>query len=163
MLPLCPEHHGVTLRPMAEEDRNAILDMMRGFYASDAVHTNGSDSIFQADIDACVGPSPYLEGWIFVSRQASIVGYAMLARSFSTEFGLPCIWVEDLFLKPDWRCLGLADAFFHMLREKFPETLLRLEAEEENRHAVHVYRKNGFEEMPYLELVRQPDRSEARP
>ena len=29
---------------------------------------------------------------------------------------------------------------------------MRLEVEAENRRAMHVYRKNGFEEMPYIEM-----------
>ena len=43
---------------MKEQHREEILAMMRVFYASPAVYTNGSEEIFQADIDACIGMSP---------------------------------------------------------------------------------------------------------
>jgi len=36
---------------MEEQDRRQILEMMRIFYASEAVFTNGSEDIFNTDID----------------------------------------------------------------------------------------------------------------
>lgn len=38
--------------------------MMRVFYASPAVFTNGSDDIFRTDIENCINDNPYLEGYI---------------------------------------------------------------------------------------------------
>ena len=52
------------IRKMVEEDREAVLEMMRVFYASPAVLSNGSEEIFQSDIDHCVNDSPYMEGFI---------------------------------------------------------------------------------------------------
>ena len=95
-----------TIRKMTEADRGEVLAMMRVFYASPAVSTDGSEEIFRADIDACVGDSPYLEGFVFESS-GIIQGYAMIAKSFSTEFGKPCIWIEDLYLKPEHRMFGI--------------------------------------------------------
>ena len=50
---------------MKEYDRNKVLEMMRVFYASPAVLSNGSEEIFKADIDNCINESPYLEGYVF--------------------------------------------------------------------------------------------------
>lgn len=138
---------------MRREDTAEILSMMRVFYASPAVHTNGSEEIFRRDIDACVGGSPYLEGYVFREGDA-LLGYAMLAKSFSTEFGKPCIWVEDLYLKPEARGMGIGTRFFAYVEEKYPHALLRLEVEAENVGAVRMYRKNGFDTLPYLEMKR---------
>ena len=49
-----------TIRTMKETDRAQILAMMRVFYASPAVWSNGSEAIFEADFSACIGGSPYL-------------------------------------------------------------------------------------------------------
>ena len=78
----------MTIRSMQESDRASVLDMMRVFYASPAVHTDGSEEIFQADVSACVGDSPYAEGFVF-EQDGKLAGYGMIARSFSTEFGKP--------------------------------------------------------------------------
>lgn len=54
-----------TIRNMMEQDKQEVLDMMRVFYASPAVQSNGSDEIFENDIRTCIGGSPYLEGYVF--------------------------------------------------------------------------------------------------
>lgn len=142
------------VRKMKHEDRETVLAMMRGFYASDAVFTNGSEDIFRADVDACVSDNPFLEGWVFLDGE-TIVGYSMLAKSFSTEFGKPCVWIEDLYLEPAYRDQGRGSDFLHFVAEAYPDAILRLEAEEENHHAVHVYKKAGFTALPYLELKKE--------
>ena len=136
---------------MEERDREEVLLMMREFYASPAVLSNGSEEIFASDIDACVGNSPYLEGYIF-EMDGTVMGYAMVAKSFSTEYGRPCIWIEDLFVKAAYRGLGLGSRFLSWIGEQYPKALLRLEVEEENGHALHVYKKCGFEVLPYMEM-----------
>lgn len=144
----------ITIRAMVKEDKNSVLDMMRGFYASPAVWSNGSEEIFNSDIDNCVGECPYVEGYIFESDK-EIQGYAMVAKSFSTEFGKPCIWIEDLFLKQESRGLGIGSRFFEYIEKKYPDAIMRLEVEEENENAIRVYKKNGFEFLPYLEMKKE--------
>lgn len=142
------------LEAMREEHREEVLAMMRVFYASPAVSTNGSEEIFRADVDACLdGENPYLEGYV-LTEDKRLLGYAMLAKSFSTEFGKPCVWIEDLYLQPEYREQGLGSEALEAIRELHPEALLRLEVERENGRAVHVYRKSGFGELPYLEMLR---------
>ena len=139
------------IRLMQEKDKNSILDMMRVFYASPAVLSNGSEEIFCADIDNCIGNSPYLEGYVF-ENDNELLGYGMIAKSFSTEFGKPCIWIEDLYIKPEFRGKGIGSAFFSHVEKKYPNHVYRLEVEEENERAICVYKKNGFEVLPYMEM-----------
>ena len=139
------------IRKMIREDKNVIIDMMRVFYASPAVLSNGSEEIFEADVENCVNESPYLEGFVFEENE-EILGYGMIAKSFSTEFGKPCIWVEDLYLKPEYRGQGIGSKFFEYLEQNYTDCIFRLEVEEENERAIHVYEKNGFAVLPYMEM-----------
>ena len=139
------------IRAMQEGDRGAVLAMMREFYASDAVLTNGSDEIFNNDISGCVSDNPYIEGYVFTDG-GMIQGYAMLAKSFSTEFGRPCIWVEDIFVKAEYRARGSATGFFSFIEDKYPGALFRLEVEPENEKALSVYKRCGFDVLPYMEM-----------
>lgn len=136
---------------MKEADRAQILAMMRVFYASPAVLSNGSEAIFEADFNACVGDSPYLEGYVFENGE-EIQGYAMTAKSFSTEFGKPCIWIEDLYVKDDYRGQGIGSQFLRFIESKYPDAVLRLEVEAENERALRVYKACGYEELPYMEM-----------
>ena len=93
------------IRLMTREDAQHVIDMMRVFYASPAVLSNGSEEIFRNDVENCVNDSPYLEGYIIEDGQ-KILGYGMIAKSFSTEFGKPCMWIEDLYLKEEARAMA---------------------------------------------------------
>ena len=142
------------IRKMTESDRETVVDMMRTFYHSPAVWTNGSEEIYNNDITACVSDSPYAEGFIF-EQGDMILGYGMIAKSFSTEFGKPCIWIEDLYLKEAYRGKGIGSRFFTYLEQRYPDTIMRLEVEEDNARAVAVYHKNGYEELPYMEMKKE--------
>ena len=142
----------ITIRSMRESDRTSVLEMMRVFYASPAVYTNGSEEVFHNDISACVGDSPYAEGFVF-EQNGVVAGYGMIAKSFSTEFGKPCVWIEDLYLLPAYRRSGAATNFIQMLRAAHPDAVIRLESEEDNVAAIAAYHKNGMTELPYVELI----------
>lgn len=153
------------IRLMTREDASHVIEMMRVFYASPAVLSNGSEEIFINDVENCVNDSPYLEGYIIEevvehiddttsSAYKKILGYGMVAKSFSTEFGKPCMWIEDLYLKEECRGLGMGSKFLNYIAEKYPEAILRLEVEAENERAIKTYRKCGFEELSYMEMKR---------
>ena len=141
----------ITINCLTKEYADAVIDMMRIFYASPAVSTNGSEEIFRRDVEQCINDNPYLEGYVF-TEDGKVAGYAMVAKSFSTEFGKSCIWIEDLYLKPEYRGTGIGTQFLSFIKQKYPDSILRLEVEEENERAVHVYRKSGFEVLPYMEM-----------
>ncbi len=141
----------VIFRKMEEKDKNAVIEMMRVFYASPAVFSNGSEEIFEADVDNCIGECPFLEGYVF-DDNGNIQGYGMLAKSFSTEFGKTCIWIEDIYVKNEYRGKGIGSHFLKYVEEKYAESVLRLEVEAENENAVHVYKKCGYSVLPYMEM-----------
>lgn len=139
------------IKRMEQIHKEEVLAMMRVFYSSSAVLTNGSEEIFQKDIDQCLIDNPYLEGYVFC-KQDKLLGYAMIAKSFSTEYGKPCIWIEDIYLNPECRGKGIVHLFFNFIEEKYQEHIFRLEVEEENKYAVSAYKKAGFEMIPYMEM-----------
>lgn len=141
----------VKIEILTKEYTDQVMEMMRIFYASPAVHTDGSEEIFRCDIEECLSDSPYLEGYVFTD-QGRAAGYGMVAKSFSTEFGKRCVWIEDIYLKPEYRGTGIGSRFLSFVEQKYPDAILRLEVEEENKPAVHVYRKSGFGVLPYMEM-----------
>ncbi len=145
------------IRPMEQGDKEAVIEMMRVFYASPAVLSNGSEEIFRNDVENCINDNPYLEGYVF-EENGRIQGYAMLAKSFSTEFGKPCIWVEDLYMLDEYRGCGIGSRFFEYLKEKYTDVVFRLEVEEENERAVRVYEKAGYQVLPYQEMLRKQEK-----
>ena len=142
------------IRLMKEQDKNEVIEMMTVFYASEAVSTNGSREIFESDFNNCINSCPYLEGYVFEEND-NICGYAMVAKSFSTEFGKPCIWIEDLYIKEEYRHKKLGSLFFDFLKENYKDTIQRLEVDKNNVFAIKAYNKNNFDEVDYLQFIRK--------
>ena len=141
-----------TIRKMIQEDREIVIDMMRRFYNSPALITNGSEEIFASNVDNCLSNSLYIEGFVFVVEK-KVIGYAMLAKSFSTEFGGECIWIEDIYLEEEYRGQGIGSNFLQFVKNTYSDKILRLEVEKDNEKAISTYERNGFERLPYMELV----------
>lgn len=139
------------IRPITQNDKQTILSMMETFYNSPAVYTNGSIEIFKTDIDTCLSDSPFLDGFV-IENLGEILGYTMVAKSFSTEFGKPCIWVEDLYIKDGFRGAGLGNKLLEFITQKYKDCIFRLEVEEENQKAIKLYQKHGFTQIPYMEM-----------
>lgn len=55
------------IRKMTAGDKQAVIEMMRVFYTSPAVFSNGSENIFLQDIEACTGEKS-VSGRIYICR-----------------------------------------------------------------------------------------------
>lgn len=144
------------IRKMEAKDTGEVLEMMRVFYDSPAVLHEVSEEALRCNVEACVGDNPFIEGYVFWQNEKT-AGYGMLAKSFSTEFGGVCIWVEDIYLKPEYRGSGIGRQFLNYVEEQYQgkAVLLKLEVEESNAGAVAVYKKCGYVELPYMEMIKE--------
>lgn len=150
----------MVIREMTSKDIDSVLDMMRIFYNSPAVLHKASDDILKKDIEDCISDLPFIEGYI-IEHNNEIAGYSMLAKSYSTEYAGICIWIEDLYIKPEYRSLGLGTQFFEFVNNKYDSSSssatvrFRLEVEPSNKQAIHVYKKCGYNELPYIEMTKE--------
>lgn len=146
----------LTFSLMNSEDVQEVFEMMCVFYKSPAIIHKASDDILKQDIEDCVGDNPYIEGYVF-RIDDEIIGYSMLSKSYSTEFGGACIWVEDLYIKPEHRGKGIAAKFFTHIEQKYKgkAVRMRLEVEKSNVNAIKAYKKSGYSELPYIEMTKE--------
>ena len=92
-----------------------------------------------------------------VGRLGSKVLVFLLVRFYTAVLTKEQFGTADLitslcnFLIP-LACAGLSSGFFRFVEEKYPHALLRLEVEAENKRAIAVYRKNGYDVLPYMEM-----------
>lgn len=142
----------VTIRKIQRGDSEVVVDMMRKFYTSPAVITNGSEKIFVANVENCLSGSPYVEGFVFIGDE-KIIGYGITAHSYATEFGGECIWIEDIFVESQYRGQGVGTKFIRYVKKLYPDKIFRLESEIDNVAALKIYKRLGFNELSYLELV----------
>ena len=137
----------VVIRSMKQEDYNEVLEMMKVFYASPALLSDPSEEVMKRDIEDCL---------VFENNTGVIMGYSMVAHSYSTECGGNCVWVEDIYIKPHYRGKNIAGEFFEHLDNMYGKEAVRfrLEVEEENERAVKAYKKAGFERLGYVQMAK---------
>lgn len=147
----------IVIRPMTPTDKPEVLQMMRVFYDSPAVLHTAPDKILEKDIDDALSDMPFLQGYM-LTLNGEKAGYAMAACSYTTEYGGICVWLEDLYLKPEYRHKGISGALFQFLEEQYPEAVrFKLEVEPENESAVACYKRRGYQISPYYLMTKEID------
>ncbi len=141
------------IRPVCAADREAFLTMSREFYESDAVLHPIPEAYHAATFDELMRSTCYLQ-CVFFETEDEQAGYALLNHAFQHEAGGRVIWVEELYVRPEHQGKGCATQFFRWLEERLPAARYRLEVEPENERASALYRRMGYEALPYAQMIR---------
>jgi len=141
------------IRPIEAKDKAIYLSMTRKFYDSDAVLSPVPTEHFEKTFDLLMQGTPFADAFIF-EEEKRVVGYALLARTWSQEAGGETVWIEEIYLEPSARGKGYGSAFFRFLESEFAPDAKRfsLEVEKENEGAVALYERLGFEFFPYDQM-----------
>ena len=145
-----------SVRKIGEEDREFFLDAADTFYHTDAVEKPLPMKKLEAIFAEMMRSDVYLEGMILL-HNGERAGYAAIAKTFQTESAALTVWVEDLYILPEFRGKGLGNTFFERLFERFDSVTgrYRLEVEPENETAYDLYKKMGFRELGYTEMIKE--------
>lgn len=94
----------MSLRPATEADLDAIIALIRGL----AEYEREPDAVTLDREELrrhLFGPRPYAEV-ILAEDDSLTIGFALFFHNFSTWMGKPGIWLEDLFVMPEYRGRG---------------------------------------------------------
>jgi len=141
------------IRSIRPEDREVYLKMAHDFYHSDAVLHPVPDKYIAASFEEMMRSDAYLTCLIF-ERDGQTAGYALLCKTWSQEAGGKAVWIDELYVIPEFRGKGIGHEFFAELQRIEPVTRYRLEIEPDNLRARKLYESMGFEGLGYLQLVR---------
>ena len=134
---------------MNEADRSEVLGMMRVFYDSPAVIHKSSDEVLIRDFEDCIGDMPFIHGFI-MELDGEVAGYAMTSLGYTTEYGGICVWLEDLYIKPEYRRFGIGSELLAYIEKEFPDAVrFKLEVEQENEPAYACYFSGGYRLSEY--------------
>lgn len=143
------------IRKIQESDRKAYLQMAHDFYHSKAVLHPIPDSYIEKTFNECMRSSDYAIAYI-LEYDGETAGYGLLAKTFSQEAGGCVCWIEELYILEAFRSKGLGGKFFKMLEEeRGPEvTRFRLEVEDDNKRAIALYERLGYEHLAYSQMAK---------
>ncbi len=143
------------IRPITSDDRAQYIAMCREFYSGDAVLHPVPEDYFQRTFDALMAHTPFAAAHL-IEQDGETAGYALLAKSFSQEAGGVVIWIEELYIRPQFQGKGLGTAFFRFLEAQNDGTVkrYRLEYEPDNVRGAALYRRLGFTPLPYGQMIK---------
>lgn len=143
------------IRKIKKEDRTEYIAMAKEFYSSDAVFRPVPDKYIADTFDELLRSDEYTAAYI-LEYKGKTAGYALLAKTFSQEAGGMVLWIDELYVKPRYRNGGLGHEFFTFIKVSAARKYkrFRLEVEDSNEKAVSLYRRMGFDSLPYSQMIR---------
>ena len=144
------------IRPIETADRRDYLEMCREFYSGDAVLHPVPEGYFKRTFDMLMESDVYASAYL-MEEDGQKAGYALLAKSWSQEAGGPVIWIEELYIRPQFQGRGYGTAFFRFLERELGGQVarLRLEYEPDNLRGAALYRRLGFQPLAYGQMVKE--------
>ncbi len=140
-------------RKIGPDDREIYIQLSEEFYSSDAVLHAIPDKNFEKTFELLMNGTPYADCYIF-EHEGETAGYALLAKTWSTEAGGNVIWLDEIYIRGKFRGKGIGTEFFAYLDSIADTARLRLEAEPDNEAAIRLYKRMGFRELPYVQFIK---------
>lgn len=139
-------------RRICEKDKEIYFGMSREFYSSGAalkpIDDEKREKFWKTLVDGnCVN------GYV-IEKEGRIAGYAITIPYPSQEAGGTVLWIDELFVLPEFRGQGIAKEFFKFAEGLSGKVALRLEVEPDNERALNLYKSIGFKPLPYLQMIK---------
>lgn len=144
------------IRKLKAEDKALYLKMAHDFYNSPAVLHPIPDSYIERTFEECMNGGIYASAYI-LEYEGKAVGYGLTAKTYSQEAGGYVYWLEELYIKEEYRSKGLGSEFFTYLEQnkEAAVTRFRLEVEADNKRAAELYTRLGYQDLGYCQMMKE--------
>ena len=144
----------LTFQDITPGDRDLVIPMVRDFYQSDAVDHPVDAAVLERSFQAAAGPAEPLLRGLLIQWEGRPAGYMYITQCYSAEVGGRCVFIEEIFLKPEFRGQGLGTEIMAWLEREYPAARrFRLEVTQVNQGAVRLYQRAGYEFLRYDQMV----------
>lgn len=145
----------MSVRPFIPQDREIYLAFSKEFYDLPAVLHKIPHSHFERGFEEIMQGNPYINGFLILHGEKP-AGYAITAPTYSVESGGMRIWLDELYIGPDFQSHGLGTEFLQYMEEFYhaKHVAYRLEVSPENASVLSYYEKLGYQSLPYIQLIK---------
>ena len=144
----------LAFRDLTPEDRDLVIPMVQAFYRSDAVDHPVDAAILERSFQDAASPAEPLLRGLLIQWEDKPAGYMYLTQCYSAEVGGRCVFLEEIFLKEEYRRRGLGAQVMAWLEGEYPAARrFRLEVTQANQGAVSLYQKAGYTFLRYEQMV----------
>ncbi len=143
------------IRDFIESDRTKYIAMSEDFYQTDAVLHSISAENFQQTFDECLKKNLYLRGLALI-QEGNVAGYALLSFTWSNEAGGISLLIDEAYITPRYQGQGLGSLLFKFVEDEYKNIAkrIRLEVTSSNSSAIRLYKRLGYEEFRYLQMLK---------
>lgn len=142
------------IRRYEASDRRTVTEMLDEFYHSPAVLHPIPRAHFEKTLNAAEAGNPCVRLYV-IENGGQTAGYALLALTFSNEAGGDVVWLDEIYIRPEFQGKGLGNEFFDFLEKEFASAArFRLEVEADNDGAVRLYERRGFRPLEYRQFIK---------
>lgn len=139
---------------MTESDRKDVMEMSAEFYRSDAVSHDADEEKLKDVFETAISEFQTFDGFIIKDENGSSVGYSYISQYYESEIGGMCVMIIDLFIRDEYRGKGIATSFFEFIKREYKNAKrFRLEVMPDNIAAINTYRKWGFKDLIYKQMI----------
>lgn len=140
------------IRPLSENDYQLFIDMSTEFYNSSGVSHSIPKRHHHDAFCHMMEDDRYSHCYIY-EHEGKAAGYMLLSLTYSREAGGMAVWLEELYIRPEYRSMGIGGELMDYLTAKYGDAKrFRLEITHGNP-AEHLYSRKGFEPFGYAQMV----------
>lgn len=135
----------LVFRPYQEEDKSALFHLIMGLYAADAAGEEMTSDKIDKTIEVLSQESR--AGEILMALDGlTPIGYAILIRYWSNEYGGWLVFIDELFIAESHRGQGAGSSFMHFITAQYFKDVqaFALEVMPSNHQALALYQRLGF-------------------
>ena len=142
------------IRKVNEGDRDIWLELTGEFYSSPAVDHTIPEEYRLTTFRELVSTSPYADA-IIIECEGRVAGYALFAITFSQEAGGIAVWIEEAYVREEFRGRGIGHEIFAYVEKEYPfAARFRLEVEDDNLSAIKLYSELGYKRLDYSQMIK---------
>lgn len=141
------------IREVHLDDKTDFINMCVDFYNTDGVDHVIPISNVEKTFNLLMKVSDFAKAYVY-EKNNQIAGYILLAFTYSNEAGGIVVWLEEIYVKSDFRSQGIGSELIDFVIEKYKNKVarFRLEITDSNNSARKLYLSKGFKYLSYRQM-----------
>ena len=141
------------IREIKSDDKIDFIKMCMDFYNTDGVVHSIPVSNMEKTFNLLMEGLDFAKAYV-CEKNNKTVGYILLALTYSNEAGGMVVWLDEIYVKPEFRSQGIGSELIDFVIEKYKNKIsrFRLEITESNIGAKKLYLSKGFKDLSYRQM-----------